>query len=419
MRFGLLCHRGLQVAVFKHRLDDEVTTGQIGGRSRGLDTAQQCSLVGGSHAALFDAVIREFLRIGLAQVGLFACDILEHRADATAGLRPGDTRAHHAGTQDADFLGFVFGIEFGPRLPALDRIHVEKRGDHGACIAAHEQLGEVTRLNTQGGVQIDLQTFDHAGHDGLRGRVQAARLGLEHGWRHRQHGGDFGVGRRAARHLVVLGFPGVLRSGRCGHPVQRSLAHGRRAIGPGLHQSVHQTHGMRLGRGKGLAFHHVRHGRQQAQVPRHLGDATGAGQEAQRDFGQPQQDAGIVHRHAEVAQQRHFKTAAQRRAVQASGNGHAERFKGAELLFGAFDPGEHLFGIGVPVAHRAFEVSPGKKGLFVGRQDDALERRLLCGEQGHQFGHVLVPLHAHGVDGAFRLVKRDGGDLAKCFVRNR
>ena len=221
-------------------------------------------------------------------------------------------------------MGLVFRLQLGPGLAAFDRVHVEKRGDHRAGIGADKKLRQITRFNAQRGVEVDIQTIDHARHDGLRGRVQAARFRLEHGRRHGDHGSDFRVGRGAAGHFVVLRFPRMLRDGRGRQPGQGSAAHGSRRIRPGRRQRMHQPHLMGLARAESFALHQERHGRLQAQVPRHLGHAAGARQQAQRDFWKAQQDFRVIHRHAEMAQQRDFKTTAQRGAVQTSGDGHAE-----------------------------------------------------------------------------------------------
>src|SRR6218665_902167 len=45
---------------------------------------------------------REPGAVGFAGVGLFQAQVLQDGGNATAGLGPGDARAHHAGAKDAD-----------------------------------------------------------------------------------------------------------------------------------------------------------------------------------------------------------------------------------------------------------------------------------------------------------------------------
>ncbi|MCY1170416.1 hypothetical protein D9M73_104860 [compost metagenome] len=107
LRFGLACDLGLEFAAFEHRFNDELATREVAGISGGGDALQQRLLCGGIHAALVHPRLREFLAVGLAGFGFLAAHILEHGGDAPAGLGPGNARAHHARTEDADLRWFV------------------------------------------------------------------------------------------------------------------------------------------------------------------------------------------------------------------------------------------------------------------------------------------------------------------------
>ena len=124
---------------------------------------------------------------------------------------------------------------------------------------------------------------------------------------------------------------------------------------------MHQPQAKRLLWRKQLAFHQVGLGAEQTEVARHFGDAAGAGQQAQRDLGQAELDARIIHRDAVVADQRHLPAAAQGGAVEAADHWDAQCLQRAEILLDAFNTGEHGAGVGGGEAHGGFEVRARKK----------------------------------------------------------
>ena len=69
-----------------------------------------------AHAAFVDAGLGDVGAVGFALVGLLLRDVLQDRGDAARRLAIGNARAHHAGTQNADFLRFVARHAFGARL---------------------------------------------------------------------------------------------------------------------------------------------------------------------------------------------------------------------------------------------------------------------------------------------------------------
>jgi hypothetical protein len=75
---------GLQLALLKHRFDDQVAALQVGGLVGGGDAAQQRLLVVRAHAALVHARLRELRAVGLAVFGLLQAHVLQHRGHAAA-----------------------------------------------------------------------------------------------------------------------------------------------------------------------------------------------------------------------------------------------------------------------------------------------------------------------------------------------
>ena len=301
-RLGLLRHLGLELAVLEHRFYDQVAALQVVVRSRGLDAAQNFGLCLRFHAALVYAGLRDLGGIAFAGICLFLAHVFQYRGNALAGLAVGNARTHHAGAQQA-YLGGLEGWHTCRAAgSALDRVQVEKEGvDHGLGLRAGHELGEVAALDTQRGLDVDLQALDHAGHDGFGGREKAARLFLNHRGGYRQHLRNGWVAGQAAGYFVALGFPGVLGSRVGSNPGQASgfkLGHGLRA---GCHQVVHQAQAFGLGGAEGFAFHQIRLRTHQAQVTRHLGHTAGAGQQAQRHFGQAELGFAVVNGNAVVA----------------------------------------------------------------------------------------------------------------------
>ena len=241
------------------------------------------------------------------------------------------------------------------------------------------------------------------------------RLGRQHGGRDDQAARDLGVGRRATRNLVALDVPGLLRLRVGGDPGQGPRAQ----LAIAGHQFMHQAQFVPLARVEQLAFHDERLRAHQAQQARHLGDAGGAGDQAQGQLGQAELSLGVVHRDAVVRGQRHLPAAAQRAAVQARDDGNPQRLQRAEGVLEALDLGEQRGRVGAGQAHHAFQVGAGKKG-FLGRgQDHTLELILLGSDLRHGGGDVGLPRGAHGVDGRARLVEGDGGDAIGPFATQR
>ena len=186
--FGLLRAGGLDVAVFKHRFDDQVAALEVVVRGRGLDAGQQRIALLGRAAAARDGLVQEALRVGLALVGVLLRGVEQHDVDAGLGRDVGDARAHHAGAQDADLLHLGLGDAFGTRLAFLDGVElVPQRADHVLRNLRDNAGGEVARLDLRGGIEVQQAALEQAAHDVGERRVVAVRLGVGHGRGNGQH----------------------------------------------------------------------------------------------------------------------------------------------------------------------------------------------------------------------------------------
>ena len=301
-RFRFLRHFGLELAVFKHRFNDQIAVFQVRHVARGLNQIQNLLLGIRLHAAFVHAALGDLGAIAFAQVGLLLADVLQHRGDAFAGLAVGNTRAHHARTQQPHLGRFEAGHAHRTALSAFDSVQVEEEGvNHGLGIYAGHQLGQMAALDAQRSFKVDLQAFDHASDDGLGRRIEAPGLAFDHCGGHHQHLRHGGRRGQAAWHFVTFGFPGMLGEGVGGNPGQRLDFHFGGCVIARGYQVVHQAQAFGLGRGERLAFHQVGLRTHQAQVTRHLGHTAGAGQQAQRHFGQAELGFAVVNGNAVVA----------------------------------------------------------------------------------------------------------------------
>ena len=185
------------------------------------------------------------------------------------------------------------------------------------------------------------------------------------------------------------------------------------------HQLVHQSQLTGLAWAEQLALQDEGLGRHKPEQARHLGDAGGAGDQAQRDFGQAELDLVVVHGDAVVAHQRQFPAASQRSAIEATHHRRAECLERTEILLGLFDLTVDLGGIRGLQPHRALEIGAGKKRALGRRQDDAVDRVLVLDHLSRDRAQVLLPLAAHGVDRRAGFVKSDGGDAVLQIVLDR
>ena len=213
---------GFEGTLLEHRFDDQVAALQVCGLVGGRDLRQQRSAIVQAHAAAVHTRLRDPGAVGFAGLGFFQAHVLEHGGNTTAGLRIRDPGTHHAGTHHTHFERCVTWYTFGAGLSRLDRVHIEKeRVDHVFRHRACDKSGEVTALNTQRGIEINLRPFDHRCQCIFGGRVQSARRPLHHGWGHCQRTRNLWVAGQATRHFVSLVVPGLGRYRVGCYPGQR------------------------------------------------------------------------------------------------------------------------------------------------------------------------------------------------------
>ena len=173
-----------------------------------------------------------------------------------------------------------------PAAAGLDRVQVEpERRDHVLGDLAAYQVGQVTGLDPQRGVEVDLAAFHRRRQDVVRRRHRGAlELLAQVGREGRQHRGERRVGRGAAGDLVALAGP---RAGpAAGWP--RSSAGQRRAAPRACRPARRRCRSRprRPGR-KPLALQQQLHqGVGYPEHPDRADHAAAAGQQAEGDLGQ-------------------------------------------------------------------------------------------------------------------------------------
>ena len=146
------------------------------------------------------------------------------------------------------------------------------------------------------------------------------------------------------------------------------------------------------------------------------GNATTAGQQAQRDLGQADLAALGVGGDAVMAGQRDLQAAAERRAVDGGDDGLAQGLQRTQVALDSFDGVEGLTGVLRSEVDHALQVTAGEEGLLGAGDDDAGDR-ILFGDKAfdgvvHRFGVMLV----HHVGRAGRIVQRQRDDAIGVFI---
>ena len=120
-------HLFLEVDVLKDRLNDNIRAFVIGVRVSRRDQIQQPVFALLRHAFALDALVGQRVGIGFALRGILDRDILQNGLKPLIGLRPGNTRPHHASAQNSGFL------ELGRRtlwadLAGFHGLHAKEEG---------------------------------------------------------------------------------------------------------------------------------------------------------------------------------------------------------------------------------------------------------------------------------------------------
>ena len=281
---------GLDLAVLKHGLDDEIAVLQRAVVAARRDLLQERVALGALHTALVDAVGQRFVHARLAFVGGLLVAVDQHHVESRRGRDLRDTGAHEAGADDAYLLELRGRLLRRAARALVQFLHRHEQGaDHRRRLRRAQDLGEPARLDAQRGVHVELQAFVDDLHDGACRGIIVVCLAAIDGIRRREghHAGlrpDEAAGQTEAllvpwRHRLAAAFDPLLR---CLDQIGRG------------HDRVDELHrlgaiGLQL-----LAFEQELQrvgGRQDA---RHALRTAGAGEQTDLDLGQAEPCLRIV-----------------------------------------------------------------------------------------------------------------------------
>ena len=249
-RFGLGGNVRLDVAIFEDRLDDQFAAlqqGVVGGRRNARQHGVTAFFLATTTVHFF---LQQLGRVSLALFGGSLRTVDEHDVHAGQGRHMRNTRAHHAGTEDAEFLHLPLGHIRGAARELIYQALVHEHGAHE--VARHracQQTTEMLRLDLQGFVERHSAAFVDGRENFLWRRVVAQRHlrnergTTQHGLRHRR------AERIAAtRNTETLLVPRRHRLRRAKQPSASAGHH----LG-GRRQFVHEPQLLRFGRRNGVA----------------------------------------------------------------------------------------------------------------------------------------------------------------------
>ena len=366
-------HLRLERRVLEDRLDDQVAAGEVLGRGGRGDPAEQLLGLVRRELAALDALGVEPGGVGLALLGRFHRDVLEHDLHAGAGAGVGDAGAHHPGAEDADLGGLPALDALRAQGSGVDRLEVEEEGlDHVLGLLVDDQVGEVAALDPRRGVEVDLRALDRGAHDRARRGIDRA-LGLLA--QQRREGRQELCERRrlrgAAGHLVAGAVPRVLRRVLVVLVGQDPRLRGGHELLAGRHDLVDEPRGQRALRVElGAGHEDVHQGGLQAQHAYDAGDPAAAGQQAERGLGQADLDRAVVHRDPAVGRERDLEATAERGAVDRRDDGAREGLQPAQAGLDRLAHREDLVGVVRGGGDHALEVAAGEERLLGAGQDD-------------------------------------------------
>ena len=408
----------LELGVLEHGLNYQVNVGEICVVSSGLNPGQQCLGLFLSGATALECLGLQALGVGLAALGVFDGDVLEHNLHASLGAHVGDSGAHHARAHHGNLgelpLGVVGAISLlGARATALSVVEVEEEGLHHILrLGAGDQLGEVAGLHAQCSIDIHLGAFD----SGLHGQARRLHrdpelLGQVCRERRQVHSELRGL-RIAAGDLEALDIPG-LGGGSClgGEPLAGSiqqLLRGDNLVDQAGGQSLCRVH---LGAGEDDLHQRSL----DANHADHAGDAATAGQQTEGDLRQANLGTAGVSGDAVVRSQGDFQAAAEGSTVDGGNHGHRQLLDAAQGGLHVLDHGEHSLSVSLSGLGHLLDVATSEEGLLGGGDDDALNRAVLAVadfffQAGHGGANVVLESLVHGVDRGIGVIHGDGDD---------
>ncbi len=303
---------GLHLAVFEHRLDDQIGALELLIVGRRRDAREQLVGIFLLGAAALDLAGKNVRRIGLAFVGRLLIAVDQHHVDAGLRGHVGDARAHQARADHADLLERRGSGPFRPPRALVQFLHRdEQRADHRRRFGRAHDLGEVARLDAQRRIHWHLQALEHARQDRARGRIVVRRLLAIKRVRGRPCHHAHLRPDRAAGQLEAVDVPRLLRLRRGLDPGLRSADQVR-----GRDDVVDELHGLGAVEPDLVALEQELERVGRAHHARDALRAACAGEEPDLDLGQAEARLRIVGRDAVMAGKRQLEAAAHRGAVE-------------------------------------------------------------------------------------------------------
>ncbi|MNK81718.1 hypothetical protein D3C87_1014700 [compost metagenome] len=242
---------GLEIAILKHRFDDQIATREIRITFGWGDPRQHLITLQSIHLPTGDFLVQQRRRMCFAFLGGNQIDILKHHFNARRSTDKGNTRAHHPCAKHADLTRDIRRKTLRPRTTSIDLVELKpERANQVFRDLPGGQFGEVTGFDQVRGVEIDLSALDYRAEDFLRRRHCPLGLATQNRRRNRQHLRDFRIRRRTARNLITLHIP-ALHCRRIGNDPGARLGQQLIAI---RRQLINQTRLQRLLRTHFLAF---------------------------------------------------------------------------------------------------------------------------------------------------------------------
>ena len=115
----------------------------------------------GCHSSLIDSFLQQCFGVSLALFSCFEADVFEYYLNAYHRRGVGNALPHHACTEYAHLLGFLWGNILGSRGTTIDLVHLEKeRIDHIFGLGRERKFGQATTLNAHCCLKIHCESLD-------------------------------------------------------------------------------------------------------------------------------------------------------------------------------------------------------------------------------------------------------------------
>ena len=217
-------HLFLHLAVFEHRLDDEIAILQCDKIRRRRDAREHRVAVGRGGAAAIDLIGHQLLRMRLALFRGFR--VLVDEDDFETGKRAdiSDAGAHETGAEHADLLDRPRRDIGRPPRALVELAHRhEQRADHRGGLRRTQNVREPARFDAQRLIDRQLQALVDDLEDRARGRIIVVGFApVDRVRRREHHHAGFRIDRAAGQPKAVR-IPRRLGAGAGFDPVLRRL----------------------------------------------------------------------------------------------------------------------------------------------------------------------------------------------------